>query len=53
MADITWKDSLFLPLKERLTKALLRLVERDRNGELIEAHLIRDCIQCYGMYSHA
>ena len=49
MADITWKDSLFLPLKERLTKALLRLVERDRTGELIEAHLIRDCIQCYGM----
>lgn len=47
MADITWRDSLFLPLKERLTKALLRLVERDRNGELIEAHLIRDCIQCY------
>jgi cullin 1 len=47
MADITWKDSLFLPLKERLTKALLRLVERDRSGELIEAHLIRDCIQCY------
>eukprot|EP01110_Echinostelium_bisporum_P003408 TRINITY_DN1830_c3_g1_i1.p1 TRINITY_DN1830_c3_g1~~TRINITY_DN1830_c3_g1_i1.p1 ORF type:complete len:756 (-),score=264.43 TRINITY_DN1830_c3_g1_i1:123-2390(-) len=47
MADITWRDSLFLPLKERLTKSLLRLIERDRNGELIDGTLIRDCIQCY------
>ncbi len=49
MADVTWRDSLFTPLKERLTKALLRLVERDRSGEIIDANLIRDCVQCYGM----
>jgi len=47
IADITWRDRLFLPLKERLTKALLRLIQRDRDGEMIEPHLVRDCLQCY------
>eukprot|EP01111_Echinosteliopsis_oligospora_P017242 TRINITY_DN7403_c0_g1_i1.p1 TRINITY_DN7403_c0_g1~~TRINITY_DN7403_c0_g1_i1.p1 ORF type:complete len:756 (-),score=183.44 TRINITY_DN7403_c0_g1_i1:24-2291(-) len=47
ISDITWRDRLFLPLKERLTKALLRLIQKDRDGEMIEAHLIRDCLQCY------
>jgi cullin 1 len=47
MADITWRDSMFLPLKERLTNALLKLIERDRNGELINTQLVRDCAQCY------
>jgi cullin 1 len=47
MSDITWRDSMFTPLKGRLTSALLALIERDRNAEPINAQLIRDCTQCY------
>lgn len=47
MSDIIWRDSMFIPLKARLTKALLKLIERDRNGELINTQLVRDCILCY------
>ena len=43
---------MFTPLKGRLTSALLALIERDRNAEPINAQLIRDCTQCYGMPNH-
>eukprot|EP01113_Clastostelium_recurvatum_P013364 TRINITY_DN1704_c0_g1_i1.p1 TRINITY_DN1704_c0_g1~~TRINITY_DN1704_c0_g1_i1.p1 ORF type:complete len:773 (-),score=271.49 TRINITY_DN1704_c0_g1_i1:54-2312(-) len=46
-SDIQWRDTLFLPLKERLTGAMLALIEKERNGDVIQTHLISNCIQCF------
>jgi hypothetical protein len=40
---------MFTPLKVRLTKALLGLIERERNGEQIDTGLVKGVIQSYGM----
>lgn len=44
---VVWRDNLFNSLKSRLTKALLVLVEKERNGEDINVELVRGVIDGY------
>ena len=47
---VIWRDHLFTPLKARLTKALLQLIEKERNGEQIEHSLVKGVITGYGSH---
>lgn len=47
---VIWRDYLFTPLKARLTKAILQLVEKERNGEQIDHSLVKAVISGYGMH---
>lgn len=40
---------MFTPLKTRLTKAILHLIEKERNGEQIDHSLVKAVISGYGM----
>jgi cullin 1 len=44
---VIWRDHLFIPLKSRITNALLALIEKERNGEQIDDHLVRGVINGY------
>ncbi len=44
---VVWRDHLFAEVKGRVTKALLDQIERDRNGEQINAPLVAGVIEGY------
>mmetsp|Transcript_1822 Transcript_1822/g.4144 ORF Transcript_1822/g.4144 Transcript_1822/m.4144 type:complete len:766 (-) Transcript_1822:24-2321(-) len=44
---VVWRENLFKPLKNRLTTALLALIEKDRNGEQIDTYLVAGVIESY------
>lgn len=45
---MTWKDHLFVHMKDDVTTSVLKLIERERSGEKICTKLISGVIQCYG-----
>lgn len=43
---------MLIGIKERLTGAMLRLIKEERDNQQINPHLIKNCLQCYGIASH-
>eukprot|EP00005_Dracoamoeba_jomungandri_P001963 CAMPEP_0174261182 /NCGR_PEP_ID=MMETSP0439-20130205/11275_1 /TAXON_ID=0 /ORGANISM="Stereomyxa ramosa, Strain Chinc5" /LENGTH=759 /DNA_ID=CAMNT_0015345615 /DNA_START=55 /DNA_END=2334 /DNA_ORIENTATION=+ len=44
---VIWRDNLFHAQKTRLTNALLQLIEKERDGEQINTHLVSVVINAY------
>lgn len=42
-----WREHIFKPLNEKVSNAAIEMLERNRNGEIINTCAIKDVVQSY------
>lgn len=50
---VRWKEDMFAKTQDDVMSAVLRLVQRQRNGETIEHSQIKSIVDSFGMFFHS
>ena len=48
---VSWRDHFFLAVQENVMNAVLKLIQRQRDGETIDTGLIKKVVDSFGIFS--